>query len=234
LRLFFTPNKYEKDTCLAIRSGVEGARLSHGHERQYWYVEQSLRLWAEIIGRLFKLWYLADEDLLDARSGYRLRDTGQGLNRIQSSPRVSREMSVILQKVMAGGEWVGSSVVHLGDTNVPNAFMFIDKYVQVPRILGPLVQCLDRIPELCQSDRGINTYITTTYGSASACQKVILQDFFRHGFDGSGGDNFFDAGSCIDGRLTSAWNWCSQVEKKGFWVVFLMTGFQGWDGEFEP
>jgi len=33
----------------------------------------------------------------------------------------------------------------------------------------------------------------------------------RYGFDGSGADNFFDAGSCIDGRLTSAWNWCSQA-----------------------
>ncbi len=36
----------------------------------------------------------------------------------------------------------------------------------------------------------------------------MLADFFRHAFDGSGADNFFDAGSCIDGRLTSAWNWC--------------------------
>jgi hypothetical protein len=34
----------------------------------------------------------------------------------------------------------------------------------------------------------------------------IAVDFFRSAFDGSGADNFFDAGSCIDGRLTSAWN----------------------------
>ena len=32
------------------------------------------------------------------------------------------------------------------------------------------------------------------------------------GAAGSGADNFFDAGSCIDGRLTSAWNWCSKLE----------------------
>ena len=37
-------------------------------------------------------------------------------------------------------------------------------------------------------------------------------------------DNFFDAGSCIDGRLTSAWNWCSMLEKKRYFYVFLLTG----------
>lgn len=76
-----------------------------------------------------------------------------------------------------------------------------------------------------------------------------LADFFRGAFDGSGADNFYDAGSCIDGRLTSAWNCkimrftslpfllqntiiapnndsslgCSQIERKSYFPVFLLT-----------
>lgn len=46
------------------------------------------------------------------------------------------------------GTWIGSSVVHLGDHNVPSAFMFIDKYVQVGRILRPIVHCVEKIDGL--------------------------------------------------------------------------------------
>jgi hypothetical protein len=35
-----------------------------------------------------------------------------------------------------------------------------------------------------------------------------------------------------DGRLTSAWNWCSVIEKKPYYNIFLLTGFQGFDGKW--
>jgi len=70
----------------------------------------------------------------------------------------------------------------------------------------------------------LRSYIEDDFGSIDNCVREILCDFFRHGFDGSGADNFFDAGSCIDGRLTSAWNWCAQLEKKRYFPVFLLTG----------
>jgi hypothetical protein len=49
----------------------------------------------------------------------------------------------------------------------------------------------------------------------------------------TGGDNFFDAGSCIDGRLTSAWHWCSQLPTKPFYPIFKLTGFLSFDGDFD-
>jgi hypothetical protein len=45
--------------------------------------------------------------------------------------------------------------------------------------------------------------------------------------------NFFDAGSCIDGRLTSAWNWCSNLHKKPYYPLFKLAGFVGFDGDFK-
>ncbi|KAG0355831.1 hypothetical protein BG005_005237 [Podila minutissima] len=229
LTMFFQPNAIEEGFSLAIQSGRQGARLTHNHETQYWYINQTLNLWREIAHEMFYLWTLSDQDMLD--NDYRLRDTGQGLQRLQSCPAVSKAMHTILHKAQQkAGYWVGSSVIHLGDSNVPNAFMFIDKYNQVARILNPIITTLEKIEEIAK-DEGIHAYIRDTFGGVQHLRKTIVCDFFRMAFDGSGADNFFSAGSCIDGRLTSAWNWCSQIEKKPFFPIFLLTGFVGFDGE---
>ena len=230
---YFDPDSAEEGFSLAISGGVGGARLSHNHRRQYQYARQSLTLWREIMHDMYRLWYLAEEDLLSGGNGYRLLDTGQGLNRVQQAPRVSRAIHAVLRQCQQrlGDGWVGSSVIHLGDHNVPNALLFIDKYTQVPRILAPLARVLDEAPRL-SAQAGITDYIQATFGGAERLQKAILADFFRHAFDGSGADNFFDAGSCIDGRLTSAWNWCAKLEKKPFYPIFKLAGFSGFDGSF--
>ena len=101
--------------------------------------------------------------------------------------------------------------------------LFIDKYTQIYRILLPICNTLSQIP-LLVAKPALQSYIDNEFGSVDNLIREILGDFFRHGFDGSGADNFFDAGSCIDGRLTSAWNWCSSLEKKRYFPVFLLTG----------
>jgi len=218
---------------LAIRAGSKGARLSHGHSQQFQYALQSLTLWREIQNDMFKLWCLAEEDLLDSGNYYSLRDTGQGLNRVQSAPRIGRAMHEILHRSQRKvGSWIGSSVVHLGDHNVPNALTFIDKYTQVPRILNPIVNVIQAIPRLADNDRVLDM-IEKAHGSIKDCQLDILQDFYKHAFDGSGADNFYDAGSCIDGRLTSAWNWCNKLDKKSYFYIFRLAGFTGFDGSFK-
>lgn len=132
LEAHFDPQKPEPNYNLGIQAGVGGARLSHEHERQYLYVKQSLLLWRETLKNLLRLWSLADKDMLDSKNPYQRRETGQGLNRLQSSPSVYSAFCEVVSSVQrqAGG-WVGSSVIHLGDRNVPNALMFIDKYIQV-------------------------------------------------------------------------------------------------------
>ena len=195
---------------------------------QYSFVLQSLTLWAEIMANMPKLWTLAEQDML--KEYYRLCDTGQGYHRMHSCPRVGELMRRILNNVQkkVGEAWVGLSVVHLGDRDVPNALVFIDKYTQVPRILSPIAKCIDSLPGLIQ-DKPFLSYVTSEWGSIEGLRLQILCDFFKHGFDGSGDDG----GSCIDGRLTSAWNWCSKLEKKPYYNVFMFTGFQGFDGDWK-
>jgi len=89
---------------------------------------------------MFRLWHMAEEDLLSASVTYALTDTGQGYQRVQQSPRTYKAMQQILARVQGKvKQWVGSSVIHLGDHNVPNALSFIDKYTQGDSNLVPLL-----------------------------------------------------------------------------------------------
>ena len=177
---FFRPDRIEPGYDLSIAGGEGGARLSHSHEKQYFFVLQSLSLWREIAHDMFRLWCLAEEDLLSADTRYTLRDTGQGRQRVQQAPHLSMAMRNILHATQqrcaarrggggeGGGQWIGSSVVHLGDDNVPNALMFIDKYTQVASILNPIVIVLRNIPGLLK-DEIVAEYIQATFGGGRLC-----------------------------------------------------------------
>lgn len=226
----FEPDNIKDGFSLGIHYGSGGARLSHNHQKQYHYVHQSLTLWSQIMRDMFMLWMLADDDLLSSKTKYRLADTGQGLNRIKPCPQVSRAMHGIINKTQKRtGSWIGSSVVHLGDHTVPNALFFLDKYLQVPRILTPVHIILSSLDGIAR-DPFVNDWICSQFESVDSLKTTILCDFFKHAFDGSGADNFYDAGSCIDGRLTSAWNWANNIAKKPFYKMFLICGFTGFNG----
>ena len=90
------------------------------------------------------------------------------------------------------------------------------------------MKCIDSLDNLFEN-REFDQYVKHEWGTNSNLRMHILSDFFKHGFDGSGDDG----GSCIDGRLTSAWNWCSKLYKKSYYYVFMFTGFQGFDGDFK-
>lgn len=207
-----------------------GPTLTHSHSTQYTFVWQSLNLWKEVQANMHRLWVCADDDLLSTTSSYQLLNTGQGLNRVQQCPRVATVMRGLLSKTQqaAGSSWVGLSVIHLGDRDVPNALVFIDKYTQIPRFLSPLVDFIDGIDELCHDTR-ISEYVKEQFGSEADLKMTVLTDYFKHGFDGSGDDG----GSCIDGRLTSSWNWTSRIAKKEYYNSFMLSGFQGFDGDFK-
>ncbi|EAN99756.1 putative Protein of unknown function (DUF2009) [Trypanosoma cruzi] len=231
LKEFFSPDAPTDLTNLSIEEGENGSRLSHNHRRQYFFVLQSLSLWKNICRRMFSLWTIAEGDMLNPNEPYEFRYTGQGYQRVQKAPNLYRAISEVVQQTKDElGEWVGSDRIHLGDDQVPNAFHFIDKYAQVSRIIIPILRTIAHIDTLAESYEH-NAYMKEVWDGSMNAKRAILRDFFRHGFDGSGGDNMDDAGSCVDGRLTSAWNWCNNIRWKPFYPLFLLAGFSSFDGE---
>lgn len=60
--------------------------------------------------------------------------------------------------------------------------------LQVPQILNPVVLVLDELPKLYNKDHNLAHYIDASFGSLEDCRKMIITDFCRHAFDGSGAD----------------------------------------------
>jgi hypothetical protein len=234
-RKHFARDAADAHTRLDIETGAEGSRLTHSHGIQFDYVTQSLALWCRISKDMFRLWLVSESDMLDPENPYVLRSTGQGVHRVQPAPRLWAAVNEILQATKRDlGQWVGSEKIHLGDDQVPNAYFFIEKYAQISRIVVPILRTVAAIETMYDAPKpppGYKAYIDSVYRTPERAQLQILRDFFRHGFDGSGGDNMEDAGSCVDGRLTSAWNWCNTIREKPFYPLFLLAGFQSFDGD---
>eukprot|EP00756_Hemistasia_phaeocysticola_P041964 Hpha_TRINITY_DN16944_c0_g3::TRINITY_DN16944_c0_g3_i1::g.54027::m.54027 len=229
----FNPDRPEPGFELTIHEGDEGSRLEHNHQMQFDYVRQSLLLWKNILRDMYRLWLLMEQDLLDHTQPYKFTDTGQGHNRVQQPKRLYLAMEEVLRRTQKEvGSWIGSERIHMGDHQVPNGFNFIDKYTNVARIINPILRTLQQVDNIVK-DPEHSLYIREVWGDKERLKKTILCDFFRHGFDGSGGNNDMDAGSCIDGRLTSAWQWCSLLKTKPYYPIFLLSGFSSFDGDFE-
>ncbi|ODV85629.1 hypothetical protein CANARDRAFT_23158 [[Candida] arabinofermentans NRRL YB-2248] len=227
---FFKDSGSSTKYSLGIRYGQSGARLTHKHEKQYLYVKQALELWSHVMRDMIELWSAADEDLFNGQK-YQLTNTGQGLNRVKSCPVLYKKMYNILYEVQRKFDyWVGTPVIHLGDDAVPNALFFLDKYIQIPSILIPIDRCIEDIDVLAK-DPYLEKYMIDQFGSIEDLKKTIMCDYFKHGFDGSGADNFYFAGSCVDAASTSSCEFCNNISKKDYYRVFMLTGFTNFNGE---
>jgi hypothetical protein len=125
---------------------------------------------------MFRLWSYAEQDLLSEKVPYRLRDTGQGLNRVQASPKTSRMMHAILHKAQTSvGGWVGSSVIHMGDHNVPNALMFIGglTFALFPYLTVTYLPCRQVFPNLPHPPAHLYHSFSNSFPSKKACLDIL-------------------------------------------------------------
>ncbi|KAH9598250.1 Protein of unknown function DUF2009 [Trypanosoma melophagium] len=228
----FLPLDNHSKYNLSIRAGFGGAKFSHSHKQQCQYVAESLTLWENVQRSIFEFWQVSEDDMLIGGDGqYRFVNTGQGFHRMCHAPKSYTRMTrCVSEAEHEMGGWVGIKVIHLGDRDVPNPLVFIDKYTVIPRIVQPIMHTIKALEKIFSHNTpeehpGIRNLLRSKYKSYEAIRMTILSDFFSHGFDGSGDDG----GNCIDGRLTSAWNWCHQLEKKPYYDAFVLTGFNGFD-----
>jgi hypothetical protein len=180
LQTYFQPDEFEPGYSLSISAGRSGHRLSHDHSTQYTYVKQTLMLWREILHEMFMLWSLADQDLLNSHNVYKLMDTGQGVQRMQPCPAIGREMHRTLYKAQKKAKaWIGSSVIHLGDKNVPNALMFIDKVSKVAMGQHAFSTLSVGFVEACSRCWSLKLLLTHTHAHAiffvQLCQKSTIK-----------------------------------------------------------
>jgi len=233
--LFKESTPESPDLDLGIVEGHVGSRLTHSHSEQYLFVLQTMTFWKNILMEMYSLWTIAERDMLDASIPYVFEATGQGYHRVQrGATNTLFALQKILQRTKSelGGVWVGSDRIHLGDHQVPSGLYFLDKYTQVPRIVNPILRVISFIDEAATT-KGLSDYIKRTWKNPRYLKKIILADFLRHGFDGSGGDTLDDAGSCVDGRLTSTWQWCNAIQMKPFYPFFLLAGVSSFEGDLQ-
>jgi hypothetical protein len=93
------------------------------------------------------------------KNPYELKETGQGLNRMQQAPRTKRALEEILHAVKAKCSWVGDSTIHLCDSRDPFwgfyrfvspsndptmiSYPFLGIYMRISEVLGALAVAWD-------------------------------------------------------------------------------------------